>query len=562
MTLPPSALTRSLACFLTLVLLSWPAVATAQVANSTEPLPNPVSAESGRGQFPTSLAEVEQLLQLGEKFEQEQRWSDALLHYEQAIKSYPESPQLEQRLTLARVHYDLARRYHDTSYLDVLQTMKPQEALDVYTEVLLKIHSHYVSEPDWQELVRLGSVQLDVALSQPLFVQKNLPAASSQDVAAFRSELSRLVAGSQVRDRHSARQLVFQVAQSAERRLQLAPTAVILEFTSGATSALDMYSAFLTPHQLDDLFSQIEGNFVGLGVELKLEPRELLVVHVIPGGPAAQAGILSGDRIVAVNGHSTETLGSEGAADRLKGPEGSTVQVTIRRADAADLVVQVTRKRVEVPSVDGARLLDPQLGVAYLRLTSFQKTTSRDVDTALWSLYRQGMRILIMDLRGNPGGLLNAAVEVADKFVTDGTLVSTRGRSRREDFDYQAHRVGTWRVPLIVLIDGDSASASEIFAAAIQDHGRGTVVGQRSYGKGSVQGIFPLNSSRAGVRLTTAKFYAPSGRPISLQGVQPHVAVQVAAKPVADGQPQPPDQPDATLESAVRVARQQVARRP
>ena len=139
------------------------------------------------------------------------------------------------------------------------------------------------------------------------------------------------------------------------------------------------------------------------------------------------------------------------------------------------------------------------------------------------------MRALIVDVRGNPGGLLNASVEVADKFLATGTIVSTRGRSAREDFDYQAHSVGTWRVPLIVLIDGDSASASEIFAGAIHDHRRGTVVGQRSYGKGSVQGIFPLSRYKSGIRLTTAKFYSPSGQPISHHGVTPNVVVPRAA---------------------------------
>ena len=143
----------------------------------------------------------------------------------------------------------------------------------------------------------------------------------------------------------------------------------------------------------------------------------------------------------------------------------------------------------------------------------------------------RSMKSLVIDVRGNPGGLLTASVEVADKFISDGTIVSTRGRSSSEDSDYRAHRVGTWRVPLVVLVDRDSASASEIFAAAIRDHRRGTVVGERSYGKGSVQGIFPLNQARAGVRLTTAKFYAPGGQPISNRGVTPDLIVHVNAKP-------------------------------
>ena len=144
------------------------------------------------------------------------------------------------------------------------------------------------------------------------------------------------------------------------------------------------------------------------------------------------------------------------------------------------------------------------------------------------------MRSLVLDLRGNPGGLLTASVEVADKFIADGAIVSTRGRSEQENFNYRAHRPGTWRVPLVVLIDGDSASASEIFAGAINDSHRGTIVGSRSYGKGSVQGIFPLGYAGAGARLTTAKFYSPMGHPISNVGVTPDIDAR-RGKLVTDG---------------------------
>jgi carboxyl-terminal processing protease len=321
----------------------------------------------------------------------------------------------------------------------------------------------------------------------------------------------------------------------ASQRLGISPTAVIFEFLCGSAAALDHYSTFLTEAQLDDVYAQIEGNFVGLGVELKADDGALLIVNTISGSPAALAEIRAGDRIVAVEGQSTRAISTDKAADILKGPEGSTVVVTVESPDGTRRDVQVVRRRVDVPSVEDARIVDRQRGVGYLKLTSFQKTTSRDVDTALWKLHRDGMRSLIVDVRGNPGGLLTASVDVADKFVTEGVLVSTRGRSSREDFDYKARRVGTWRVPLVVLIDRDTASASEIFAGAIRDHGRGEVVGERSYGKGSVQGIFPLQQNRAGIRLTTAKFFGPSGRPISKQGVTPSIQVQTAAKPVGEG---------------------------
>jgi carboxyl-terminal processing protease len=233
----------------------------------------------------------------------------------------------------------------------------------------------------------------------------------------------------------------------------------------------------------------------------------------------------------------------------------------VLRDDDSNVTMRMVRRRVDVPSVDGTRMVDQELGVAYLRLTSFQKTTSRDLDAALWQLHRQGMRSLILDLRGNPGGLLSASVEVADKFLANGAIVSTRGRSTGEDFDYRAHTSGTWRMPLVVLIDQDSASASEIFAGAIRDHRRGLLVGQRSYGKGSVQGIFPLQSSQAGVRLTTAKFYSPSGQPISRQGISPDLAVvaQTVARP-ADGLLAERDD-DPMLRAALQAAREQFSQR-
>ena len=226
----------------------------------------------------------------------------------------------------------------------------------------------------------------------------------------------------------------------------------------------------------------------------------------------------------------------------MTGAEGSRVQVTVRSPDGQFRKIRIRREHVDVPSLENVEIVNADFGVAYVRIPAFQKTTSHDLETALWDLHRQGMRSLVLDLRGNPGGLLAAAVEVADKFLTQGGIVSTRGRSPQEDFNYQAHYGGTWQVPLVVLIDGDSASASEIFAGAIKDNERGMLVGSRSYGKGSVQGIFPLGYAGAGVRLTTAKFYSPNGQAISHQGILPDRAVPQAhqvARPINPGPSNP-----------------------
>ena len=212
----------------------------------------------------------------------------------------------------------------------------------------------------------------------------------------------------------------------------------------------------------------------------------------------------------------------------MRGVEGSFVQLVVDR-DQTTQIVTLERRRVEIPSVDQVSIVDPNSGVGYIRLTNFQKTTARDFDAAMWKLHRQGMRSLIVDVRGNPGGLLSASVEVADRFVGNGVIVSTKGRNPMEDYIHRANVSSTWRVPLVVLVDENSASASEIFAAAIRDHHRGTIVGHRSYGKGSVQGIFPLNVSGGGVRLTTARFYSPTGNPISEVGVNADVLIHQTA---------------------------------
>jgi carboxyl-terminal processing protease len=369
----------------------------------------------------------------------------------------------------------------------------------------------------------------------------------------LRAEIVQVTRHYAIRSRADATAVTAQVARLARDRAGLSETATWLEFTAAAAGGLDHYSAYLTADQLRDIYSQIEGNFVGLGVELKADNRELLIVNVIPRSPAEASGIKPGDRIVAVDGQVTRELSTDAAASLLTGPEGSLVRVSVVTAGQSPRDLLIRRAEVEVPSLEDVRIVEPETGVAYVRIPAFQKTTAADLEAALWDLHRQGMRSLVIDLRGNPGGLLTASVEVADKFVADGGIVSTRGRSEQENFNYRAHRPGTWRVPLVVLIDGDSASASEIFAAAIKDSGRGTVVGTRSYGKGSVQGIFPLGTSGAGARITTAKFFSPQGNAISNVGVSPDVDAR-RAKLVADGGEAIASGPDTTHEVGFRGA--------
>lgn len=522
------------------------------------------------------------------------RWADAVAHYEQALRETPGDRRLEWRFDVARLHSCLERRYADASFVETLRTVDARTSLDLHAELLSKIESHYVVNPPWTKLSRRGAHAMLVAARDPLFQKQHGVRPTDAQIEALRQELNdRLLAIGEVRNAREALRIAADLSSLGENRIGAPASAWTMEFVSAAAGGLDTYSAFLTPGQLRDVYSQIEGNFVGLGVELKADNGALLIVRVIPGSPAERSGMKPGDRITAVDGQQTAALSTDEAASLLTGEEGSFAFVTIATKDAAAMAtddlaylaakpvdgaaasvatrtLKVRREHVEVPSIEDSRICDSAYGVAYMRIPVFQKSTSRDVETALWDLHRQGMRTLVIDLRGNPGGLLTSAVELVDKFVAQGNIVSTRGRSDGEDFDYRAHQAGTWRVPLVVLIDGDSASASEIFAAAIRDSRRGTIVGNRSFGKGSVQGIFPMAHSGAGIRLTTAKFYSPLGKAISDVGVSPDVPVQALAggaaaathvagfRGVADAKT---PESDAALVRAVEVARQQVAMR-
>jgi carboxyl-terminal processing protease len=476
------------------------------------------------------------MLSKGRSLETSGRWAEALSHYEEALREHPQDVKLQDRFDFARLHYSLEQRYDDRSFREAIQTLRPQQSLQQYNDLLAKINAHYYTTPPWQSLVRRGARSMEIALADENFLRSHEIRAGADQVTHLRSDLAKMAGRYRIQSSQDAASVVTQMARLANQRIGLNETATYLEFTAAAAGGLDHYSAFLTADQLRDIYSQIEGNFVGLGVELKAENGALLIVRTIPRSPAEKAGILAGDRIVAVDGQATDALSTDEAAAMLTGVEGSIVRVSVVTAGQSARELAVRRAHIEVPSLEDVKILDASTGVAYVRIPAFQKTTATDLEAALWDLHRQGMRSLIIDLRGNPGGLLTASVEVADKFIAEGAIVSTRGRSEQENFNYRAHRPGTWRVPLVVLLDGDSASASEIFAGAIKDSGRGKIVGSRSYGKGSVQGIFPLGTSGAGARITTANFYSPLGHPISKVGISPDVDARRATLAATGGQ--------------------------
>lgn len=458
----------------------------------------------------------------GRKLEQEHRWQEAIMHYEKALKKNPSLKDCSERLQISRVHFDVTRRYSDRTFMQKVATSTITEAFQVLTEVLAKLEVYYVEPVDYYKLALHGTAFLEVALTERDFLSMHLQNADAAAVENFRKTIHKSVFGRRIQNMDDMKAVVAQVANSARDQIGLIPCAVIYEYIAGSVGLLDPYSALLTPGEYKEVMSQIEGNLIGLGVELWAEGTQLRIDNVYRGGPAYAAGMKREQHIIQVDGQSVHVIGAKRAADLLRGTEGSKVRLVIRTPEDKTFEIEVERKRVEVPSVALAEIASP--GIGYIKITNFQKTTASEVSRAMWNLSQEGMKSIVIDLRRNPGGLLDSAVELADQFLKRGVIVSTRGRNGQENHQFEA-KLPAWDIPLVVLIDGDSASASEIFAGAIHDHSRGTIVGSTSYGKGSVQGVFHNENGNGGLRLTVSKFFSPNGTPISARGVQPHILV-------------------------------------
>ncbi|MCW8085486.1 S41 family peptidase [Sabulicella glaciei] len=297
---------------------------------------------------------------------------------------------------------------------------------------------------------------------------------------------------------------------------------------NGMLSGLDPHSSYLSPRNFEDMRVQTRGEFGGLGIEVTQEGGYIRVISPIDETPAARAGIRPGDMITHLNGNTTQGLTLQEAVEQMRGERGTSIRITVRReGEARPLELAITRDVIR-PQIVRFRMEGNDVG--YIRVTSFNEQTETNLRRAVQTLRNQAgtnLRSIVLDLRNNPGGLLDQAVQVTDDLLDQGEIVSTRAR-RNEDAQRWNARSGdiTGGIPLVVLINGGSASASEIVAGALQDHRRAIVMGTRSFGKGSVQTVIPLGSGNGAIRLTTARYYTPSGRSIQATGIEPDIEVQ------------------------------------
>ena len=294
---------------------------------------------------------------------------------------------------------------------------------------------------------------------------------------------------------------------------------------NGALQSLDPYSGYMNPEIFEETQTETSGEFGGLGIEVTMEAGVVKVITPIDDTPASKAGIKAGDYIVRINGEQVQGKSLMEAVNLMRGPVGTPIEITVRRKGLKKAkIFQITREIIEIKSVI-SKLVDGKVG--YLRLRAFNENSSYQLTKEISKIEKnKKLKGYILDLRNNPGGLLSQAVKISDFFLNDGEIVSTRGRKKRENRKFFAKKGDKINgKPLIVLINGGSASASEIVAGALQDQKRAVLLGINTFGKGSVQSIIPLRN-RGAIRLTVSKYYLPSGKSISEVGVSPDIMIE------------------------------------
>ncbi|MGD0335973.1 MAG: S41 family peptidase [Candidatus Omnitrophota bacterium] len=312
------------------------------------------------------------------------------------------------------------------------------------------------------------------------------------------------------------------------------PKDLIYGALKGMLSSLDQHSQFMDQELYNDLKMDTVGRFGGTGLEIAIKDGLVTVITPIEDSPAWRAGIKAKDIIVKINDESTGDLSFTDVVKKIRGKPGTQLTLTVlRQSEGKIMEFKITRDVIKVKDIKETRILED--GVGYVRLVEFRENTVRDIVTAINNLSKQGMSVFILDLRNNPGGLLDSAVKVAEQFVEKGKMiVYTRGRRKEQDIDFISHATKTiTAVPMAILINEGSASGSELLAACLQDYGRAIIIGTRSFGKNVVQSVIPLSDGSA-LKLTTCRFFPPSGRKINENGVTPDIIIEQTKALAAD----------------------------
>jgi carboxyl-terminal processing protease len=471
-------------------------------------------------------------LAAGEKLETGREWAKAVEHYEACLKRWEKDEPITYALRRTRIHFGIDRRYADRSFEDRLLTQGRSEALDLLEDILSHVQFEYVDPVSVTRLIAHGTESLYMALGNEKFLEYHHLKADSTRVERVRQTLTRDFWNRKLQNRQDARAMVTNICEMTRGDLREVPdTAIVMEYIFGVCNALDEYSNFMTPDRYSDLFGSIQGELVGIGIEMKEEKgKGMHLLNVLLDSPAEAGGLLPDDYITEIDGVDCRDMSTDDAARLLKGQAGSRLSLTWTTPEGNSRTGDFIRRRVVIKSITKQVMLDEEAKIGYIQMKGFQNTTAAELDDALRTLEKQGMKALIWDLRGNPGGLLETAAAVLERFIDgdslQGVLVTTKGRSPEQNQVFRANSTyaNTRSYPLVLIVDELSASASEIVAGAIHDHRRGEIVGRKTYGKWSVQSIIQLPGD-TGLKLTTAKFFSPADKNYAGEGIAPDIDV-------------------------------------
>jgi carboxyl-terminal processing protease len=474
--------------------------------------------------LPAASAQGLPLVRQAKLLEEKGRWYEACCIYDELLSKDRNQFDLREAYRNCLRRFRQQRRLQDGALQSVLAKRTREKSLQLYDQVLDTVLGNYVERDriDLTALFQQGIKELQNALQEPLFRNRYLARASTAARVEFENRLAGW-AGERVLDRIHATRLLRQVIQAAAV-LRLPAGVVALECACGACNSLDEYSLYLAPHRYAHAAIALKNKFVGIGIELTVSNRHLEIARVYKKSPAAEAGLARGSRIVRIDGTWLDPAAPDVAAERLRGEAGSDVELeVILPGDKTARMFKIKRRDVQPTSVD-AELRGDKGGeyIGYIRIHNFQESTALEVREALMGWRGMPLRGVILDLRGNPGGLFKSALAVAELFLPEGVIVYTHSQLREFNRTYKSHNADPFLYrEIILLVDGETASAAEIVVGALKDNHKALVIGHPTYGKGSIQCVIPLEGGPGGLRLTVAKFSTPARVAFSGVGILP-----------------------------------------
>ena len=494
--------------------------------------------------------EVSAIIEECVSYEKAGNWEMVLQQYSAAIRRYPASKNLQSQYSRAKVLYDIQKRFETDWYLNAVRQYDSARLRTFVQSFWNIVTTNYVQPFSVTEIFYRETRCMDIALGNATFRSRVLPDVDSRRIEAFREEMRQYVRDSVVTSRNELVNATLEIGRRFQDRFGQNASVIVLEGLFDCVTSLDSYSEVLLPSQYHDVIASVSGNMVGLGITIKTENGRTEIVGIVPNSPAAHSDLCCGDQIVAIDDESIEGFSNRQVSAKLEGPSGSSVALRVQAENDLPREIVLIRKPFTISSIDHAMILPESEGIGYFRLNGFQKNSAAEMSQTLSQLKEQGMTSLIIDLRGNGGGTVDSAVAISELFLDEGNILQIQNVGSR--FIHRAHSDSEWNeIPLVLLIDGDSASASEIFAGAIQGLQRGVLIGRRSFGKGAIQTIYPIPESPVMMKLTTAQFFGPSGNRYNYIGVSPNYEVREAGKPIflTEGRKQAPER-DFVLEKA------------